>query len=135
MDIVSSFSGSSMSSVESSSWDLMYSPTISHRPPSVLQLPSVSWFLLFYLLLLLGKVTLKITYNPINSRRIDKAAQFLLVLFAFVSLGICVTIFIQSALSVNDLCETPDGCFIKDTIIYSVLLCISLIECKSLSNF
>ncbi|KAE9554537.1 hypothetical protein FO519_002241 [Halicephalobus sp. NKZ332] len=67
-------------------------------------------------------------YNFMNFRRVDKAAQFLLVFFSFISLGICITIFIQSSIAVNRLCETSDGCYVRDTVIYSILLCISLVE-------
>ena len=46
-------------------------------------------------------------------------------------------LFIQSAIKVNHLCEepfVPDDCYVKDTIIYIILLCISLIEGKCLRH-
>uniref|UniRef100_A0A914PPG7 Uncharacterized protein n=1 Tax=Panagrolaimus davidi TaxID=227884 RepID=A0A914PPG7_9BILA len=69
-------------------------------------------------------------FSFIAARRIDTAAQLLLVIFSILSLFICIMLFIQSATKVNNLCDEifPKNCYIKSTIIYIILLCISLIE-------
>ncbi|MFH4983607.1 hypothetical protein AB6A40_010316 [Gnathostoma spinigerum] len=63
----------------------------------------------------------------IAARRLDRAAQLLLLFFSLVSFAMCLAIFLESTIMINEQCDMKN-CYSKKSVVHIALLCISLFE-------
>ncbi|TKR67541.1 hypothetical protein L596_023681 [Steinernema carpocapsae] len=67
----------------------------------------------------------------IAAKRLDRAAQLILLAFASLSIVLCLALFFESAATMNALCSVQAGqdeCLGKKAVLHTILLGISLSE-------